>query len=337
MGDKTLCLSVVVPIYFEEQLINEFYKRMKKVLITLEPRYRHELIFVNDGSTDSSLEMLVEICQKDDKVRIIDFSRNFGHQIAITAGTDYATGDAVVVIDGDLQDPPEVIPKMVEKWEEGYKVVYGVRSKRKGETAFKLLTANIYYRLMGKLSDVNLPLDAGDFRLMDRVVVDALGEIHEENRYIRGLISWIGFPQYGLAYERDIRYAGETKFTLKKMLKFALDGITSFSDKPLHLSSQLGMLITLAAFLSVIFVIASKLIYPESSIQGWTSLLVVILFLGGIQLISIGILGQYIGRIYKESKRRPLYIVAQKYGFEYLKPLFNRPQDASKLRVDKNG
>lgn len=337
MRDKTPLLSVVVPIYFEEQLIDEFHSRMKKVLVSLEPQYRHELIFVNDGSTDRSLELLKGICQRDNNVRVIDFSRNFGHQIAITAGTDYATGDAVVVIDGDLQDPPEVIPQMVAKWEEGYKVVYGVRSKRKGETAFKLLTASIFYRLMGKLSDIKLPLDAGDFRLMDRIVVDALGQIHEENRYIRGLITWIGFPQYGLAYERDIRYAGETKFTIKKMLKFAFDGITSFSDKPLHLSSQLGMLITVASFLSVIWVIISKLLYPQSSIPGWTSLLVVVLFLGGVQLISIGILGQYIGRIYRETKRRPLYIVAQRFGCESSQSVLRRPEENSKLRVGYNG
>lgn len=338
MGDKIPLLSVVVPIYFEEQLIDEFYYRMKKVLVNLEPHYRHELIFVNDGSTDRSLELLKALSQKDNAVRVIDFSRNFGHQIAITAGIDYATGDAVVVIDGDLQDPPEVIPQMVTKWEEGYKVVYGVRSKRKGETAFKLLTASIFYRLIGKLSDVKLPLDAGDFRLMDRVVVDALGQIHEENRYIRGLVTWIGFPQYGLPYERDIRYAGETKFTLKKMIKFAFDGITSFSDKPLHLSSQLGMLVTGASFIAMVWVILSKLIYPQSSIPGWTSLLVVVLFLGGIQLISIGILGQYIGRIYRETKRRPLYIVSKKYGFDNSPvPVLRRAEDNSKLRVGYHG
>lgn len=309
-------LSVVVPIYFEEETINEFYSRIKSVLVSLEPGLRHELIFVNDGSTDRSPAMLKELSEMDSSVRVINFSRNFGHQIAITAGIDNAAGDAVVVIDGDLQDPPEVIRGMVEKWWEGYKVVYGVRSVRKGESAFKLLTARLFYRLISKMSDVKLPLDSGDFRLMDRQVVDALGSIREENRYIRGLISWIGFSQYGLEYERDSRYAGETKFNLKKMLKFALDGITSFSDRPLRLSSKLGSLTTMLSFIFMVYIIISKMVNPESTIPGWTSLLVVVLFLGGIQLVSIGVLGEYIGRIYRETKRRPLYVVAETWGYE---------------------
>ena len=302
-------LSVVVPIYFEEDTIDEFYNRMKAVLVAFMPDLRHELIFVNDGSTDRSLGLLKELSERDSTVRIINFSRNFGHQIAITAGIDNAAGDAVIVIDGDLQDPPEVIRGMVEKWREGYKVVYGVRSTRKGESVFKLLTARLFYRLINKLSDVTLPLDSGDFRLMDRVVVDALKSLREENRYIRGLISWIGFAQYGLQYERDSRYAGETKFNVKKMLRFALDGITSFSDKPLRLSSKMGMMITAMAFISMIWLIISKFVNPHATIAGWTSLLVVVLFLGGIQLISIGVLGEYMGRIYRETKHRPLYVV----------------------------
>jgi dolichol-phosphate mannosyltransferase len=315
MASSPPLLSVVVPIYFEEETIDEFYGRMKHVLVGLEPGLRHELIFVNDGSTDRSLELLRRLNASDAAVRIIDFSRNFGHQIAITAGIDNADGDAVVVIDGDLQDPPEVIAEMVSKWREGYKVVYGVRSRRRGESAFKLLTARLFYRLISSLSDVKLPLDSGDFRLMDRAVVEALKSIREENRYIRGLISWIGFSQFGLPYERDSRYAGETKFNVKKMLRFAFDGITSFSDKPLRLSSKLGMLTTVVSFATMIWLIVSKLLHPEETIQGWTSLLVVVLFLGGVQLISVGVLGEYIGRIYRETKERPLYIVAGKYGF----------------------
>jgi dolichol-phosphate mannosyltransferase len=308
-------LSVVIPIYSEEDTIEEFYTRMKSVLVKLEKEYCHEIIFVNDGSTDRSLIILRELCQSDQTVRIINFSRNFGHQVAITAGIDHAVGDAVVVIDGDLQDPPELLADMVVKWQEGYKIVYGVRKVRKGESAFKLLTASLFYRILDKLSDVKLPLDAGDFRLLDRDVVEALGSIREENRYIRGLISWIGYPQYGLTYERDSRYAGETKFNLKKMLKFALDGITGFSDKPLRLSGKLGMLITFVAFLWMIWLIFCKITDPQSTTPGWTSLLVVVLFLGGVQLISIGVLGEYIGRIHRETKQRPLYIVANKYGF----------------------
>jgi dolichol-phosphate mannosyltransferase len=308
-------LSVVVPIYFEQDTIGEFYSRMKSVLAGLEPDLRHELVFVNDGSSDRSLEILKELSGRDRSVRVINFSRNFGHQIAITAGIDNAAGDAVVVIDGDLQDPPEVVRGMVEKWREGYKVVYGVRSVRKGESRFKRMTARLFYRLIAQMSDVKLPLDSGDFRLMDRMVVEALNTIREENRYIRGLVSWVGFSQYGLEYERDSRYAGETKFSVKKMVKFALDGITSFSDRPLRLSSKLGMVVTLLAFLSMIWLIIGRLFYPERTTAGWTSLLVVVLFLGGIQLISIGVLGEYIGRIYRETKQRPLYVVADRFGF----------------------
>lgn len=329
-------ISVVVPIYFEEETIDEFYDRMKSVLMRLEPEFRHEMIFVNDGSTDRSLPLLTALAQRDDHVRIVDLSRNFGHQIAITAGVDYASGDAVVVIDGDLQDPPEVILRMVEKWQEGYKVVYGVRSVRKGESHFKLLTASAFYRLISKMSDVRLPLDSGDFRLMDRVVVEALGSIREENRYIRGLISWIGFPQYGLPYERDMRYAGETKFNLKKMIRFALDGITSFSDKPLRVSSKLGMLTTLFSFGTMLWLIIAKLLNPQASIQGWTSLLVVVLFLGGVQLLSVGVLGEYIGRIYRESKQRPLYIVAAKHGF-MASPHTAAEKDAARVCLTGNG
>lgn len=308
-------VSIVIPIYFEEQVVRELYNRLKQVLADIGSHYRYEIIFVNDGSKDRSLKILHELHLKDSTVRIIDFSRNFGHQIAITAGIDNAAGDAVIVMDGDLQDPPEVIIDMIAKWEEGYKVVYGVRSVRKGDSTFKLVTAKLFYIIINKLSDVKLPLDAGDFRLMDRVVVNALTSMREQNRYIRGMVSWVGFPQCGLHYERDARYAGKTKYTLKKMIKFALDGIISFSDKPLHYSNQFGLLITTLSFLLALWVIINKIIHPSLSIQGWTSILVVILFLGGIQLISVGILGEYIGRLMREIKDRPLYIVAQKYGY----------------------
>jgi len=314
-NSNLLQLSVVVPIYFEEETIPEFYDRIKKVLVTLEPEISHEVIFVNDGSTDRSLLLLKELSKKDKTIRVLNLSRNFGHQLAITAGIDNARGDAVVVIDGDLQDPPEVILEMIGKWKEGYQVVYGVRNKRDGESIFKLVTAKYFYKFMQQLSDVKMPLDAGDFRLMDRQVVNALSEIREENRYIRGLISWIGFKQCGIQYDRDSRYAGETKFNFSKMLRFAFDGITSFSDKPLLISSRMGILITICSFLMMLWLIISKIINPQSSIQGWTSMLVVILFMGGVQLISIGILGEYIGRIYRETKNRPLYIIANKLGF----------------------
>ncbi|MEA5115131.1 MAG: glycosyltransferase family 2 protein [Geobacteraceae bacterium] len=308
-------LSIVVPIYFEEDTLPQFYDRLKGVMEQLASAAKYELIFVNDGSTDRSLDLLRQLSRDDNSIRVIGFSRNFGHQVAITAGIDHAQGDAVVVIDGDLQDPPEVIPEMFAKWQDGYKVVYGVRNSRKGESAFKLITARVFYRCINYLSDVHLPLDAGDFRLMDRVVVDALCSIREENRYIRGLVSWVGFPQFALSYDRDSRYAGETKFNLRKMLKFAFDGITGFSDRPLRISSKLGILCTITSFAMIIWLIYSKITSPSSTIQGWTSLLVVVLFLGGIQLLSIGLLGEYIGRIHRETKKRPLYVVAEKIGF----------------------
>jgi len=314
MGNKRL-LSVVVPIYFEEKVVPEFYARVKKVLLDLQPRIDHEILFIDDGSRDRSLELLKGLSQKDRTIRVISFSRNFGHQFAITAGMDHASGDAVVIIDGDLQDPPEIIPQMVEKWEEGFKVVYGVREKRKGENPVKLLTAKLFYRLIKLLSDTELPLDAGDFRLLDRKVLEALKAIREENRYMRGLVSWAGFNHCGLPYKRDARYAGKTKFTLKKMVKFAFDGILSFSDRPLKITAYLGFLITVASFLMALRIAIIKIIHPQVIVSGWTSLILTVLFMGGVQLISLGILGLYVGRQYREVKRRPLYIISERIGF----------------------
>lgn len=312
---KKILLSIVVPVYSEEEVIPEFHARAKNVLSGLEPRYDHEIIFVDDGSQDRSLDLLKQLSLTDQKVKVIRFSRNFGHQFAITAGMDHARGNAVITIDGDLQDPPEVIPEMVKKWDEGYQVVYGVREKRKGENPFKLLTARIFYRLIKILSDTDLPLDAGDFRLLDRKVVDALKSIREENRYIRGLVSWAGFSQYGLLYRRDFRYAGKTKFTFKKMLRFAVDGILSFSDKPLKISAFLGFLITFISFLIALWIMINKIRFPQMVVSGWASLILMVLFMGGIQLLSLGILGLYLGRQYREVKKRPLYIVSDKFGF----------------------
>jgi polyisoprenyl-phosphate glycosyltransferase len=321
MGNKPL-LSVVVPLYSEEKIIPEFYARLKRVLADLEGRVDHEIIFVDDGSRDQSLGLLQGLSQKDDRIRIISFSRNFGHQFAITAGLDHASGDAAVIIDGDLQDPPEAIPQMIEKWSEGYKVVYGVREKRKGENPVKLVTAKLFYRLIRLLSDTDLPVDAGDFRLLDAKVIDALKTIREENRYIRGLVSWAGFSHYGLPYRRDPRYAGKTKFTFKKMVKFAIDGILSFSDRPLKITSYFGFLITMVSFLAGLRIAISKIIHPDILVSGWTSMILAVLFIGGIQLISLGILGLYVGRQYREVKRRPLYIISEKTGFAD-----GRPQD----------
>jgi len=309
-------ISVVVPIYCEQQILPEFHTRAKAALASLAPKYAHELIFVNDGSTDASLQILHAIAKADPSVRVLSLARNFGHQLAITAGLDHAQGDAAVVIDADLQDPPELIPDMVRKWEEGFKVVYGVRQTRQGETAFKLATAKLFYRLLSYLSDTPLPLDSGDFRLLDRAVIDALCQIREESRYIRGLVSWIGFTQCPIPYQRAVRRAGETKFPLRKMLRFALDGISSFSEKPLRLSSHLGFLVTVLSLLAAVFIIVRKFVYHDQLIPGWASVMVTVLFMGGIQLLSIGILGEYVGRIFRQSKGRPLYIVAEKINLE---------------------
>lgn len=307
---ETHSLTVIAPVYCEEEVIETFYERLKETLTSLPSRFTHDIILVNDGSTDHTLEALSRIASADDSVTVIDLSRNFGHQIAITAGLDFAQGDAVVVMDSDLQDPPEFIPSLLEKWEEGFKVVYGIRSRRKGEGTLKRTSAAAFYRLFQRLSDTKAPVDAGDFRLLDKSVVLALRRIRERNRYMRGLIHWVGFTQCGISYERDARYAGQTKYTLPKMIRLALDGIAGFSEKPLSFVSYFGTLVTAISLLVIAWLIYQKVRHPQLLIQGWTSLLVVILFLGGVQLMSIGILGQYIARIFKETKQRPLYLIS---------------------------
>lgn len=302
----TVRYSVVVPVYNEEEVILESCKRLKKVLDSLHETY--EIIFVNDGSKDKTAAIINELCEMDKKLKLINFSRNFGHQIAVTAGMDFAEGDAIVVIDADLQDPPEVIPKMIEKWKEGFEVVYGKRLERKGETYFKKVTAKVFYRFLKKMTDVDIPVDTGDFRLIDRKVCDALKQVNERNRYVRGLISWLGFKQTGVEFTRDKRYAGETKYPLKKMLKFAFDAIASFSYKPLKLASYTGMLLSLFSFAYLIVVIYLRL-FTDITYPGWASILAVNLFFNGIILIILGIIGEYIGRIFDEAKGRPLYII----------------------------
>ena len=314
MSEKRPLLSVVAPFYYSTPTIAEFYKRLKAVMVSLEPDLDHELVFVNDGSADETLPMLRELADRDGHVRVVDLSRNFGHQIAITAGIDRARGDVVVVIDDDLQDPPEVVAEMVAKWREGYKVVYGVRTKRKGESAFKIHTARLFYRLLGRMSETEIPLDTGDFRLMDRQVVDALRSMREESRYVRGMVAWIGFKQTGLPYERDVRFAGETHYPLSRMLDLALNGILSFSSKPLQLSTRFGFLVTFVALLAAIWVIVGKTLNPASVAAGWPSVFIAVLFMGGVQLISIGVLGSYLGRVFYETKRRPLYFIAEEYS-----------------------
>jgi len=306
-------LSIVVPVFNEVEVIDVFYQRTKKVLNSLES-LSYELIFVDDGSRDESYQRLVSLSQLDPCVRVIKLSRNFGHQVAITAGTDSANGDAVVVIDADLQDPPEVIKDFVEKWREGYEVVYGVRQIREGETKLKRFTADLFYRTLRSLTKIDIPEAVGDFRLMSRRVVDHLNSLRERDRFIRGLVSWIGFKQTGVYYLRHKRYAGMTKFPYRKMIQFAWDGITSFSSVPLKLASWIGYLTSGLAVLYLSSVFVQKAL--GYTVEGWATIMVAILFLGSVQLICLGILGEYIGRIFNESKQRPLYIVQERHGWQ---------------------
>ncbi|SHO58200.1 hypothetical protein VQ7734_03970 [Vibrio quintilis] len=300
-------ISIVIPCFNESEVIDYTVKE----LITFCNRLNHyafELIFVNDGSTDDTEEKLSAYSHQHTQLRILSFSRNFGHQQAVTAGIDASTGNAIVLIDADLQDPPEVIEQMLEKWESGYDVVYGTRAHRAGESAFKRLSARWFYRLLNRMSEVPIPLDTGDFRLMDRQVVDQLIAMPEKARFIRGMVSWIGFNQTSVLYERSPRLAGESKYPLVKMLRFALDGILSFSVKPLKLSIALGFLSSGVAFVMLMYSVYVRL-FTNQWVSGWTSVVVSVLFMGGIQLISVGILGEYVARIYNESKGRPLYIL----------------------------
>lgn len=298
-------------MYNEEAVIEETYKRLKAVMDGQPETY--ELVFVNDGSRDRTVPIVEGICAADPNVRLVNFSRNFGHQIAISAGMDYAEGDAIVVIDADLQDPPEVILQMIEKWKEGYDVVYGQRLKRKGETIFKKVTALMFYRLLRSMTNVDIPVDTGDFRLIDRKVCDVFRGLKEKNRFVRGLVSWVGFRQTSVEYVREERWAGETKYPLKKMIRFALDGITSFSYKPLKIATYLGFGLSAVSFLYLLVVLYQKLFM--STTAGWASIVAVNLFFNGIMLMILGVIGEYIGRIYDESKDRPLYIVREAVGF----------------------
>lgn len=307
--DKMTC-SVIIPVYNEEAVLPETIRRLLAVMDSSGESF--ELLFINDGSRDRTAEMLCRACEENPKIRLIDFSRNFGHQTAITAGMDYAAGDCMVIIDGDLQDPPELIPEMIRLWREGSDIVYGRRRSRKGETWFKKQTARLFYRVLKRLTDVDIPVDTGDFRLIDRKVADALKQLPERNRYVRGLMSWVGFRQVALDFERSERFAGETKYPLKKMIKLALDGIMSFSFKPLKLATWIGSLVSAGSFLYLLFVLAQKVFFPHLvTSPGWASLIVVSLFFNGIILFILGIIGEYIGRIYDEAKGRPLYLIRE--------------------------
>ena len=305
-------ISVVIPCYNEEEVFHATHERLTKVLSGLK-NYDYELIYVNDGSSDQTRELLKEACQKSKKTKMISFSRNFGHQIAITAGLDFCNGDAAVVIDADLQDPPEVIGDFVQKWEQGFDVVYGKRNKREGESHFKLITAKYFYRIINRLSDIEIPLDTGDFRLMDRKALNQFLKMRETYRFVRGMVAWVGFNQTFVTYNRDLRAAGSTKYPLKKMLKLAGNAILAFSNVPLKIATWLGFGTSLIAFLGIVYALYSRFFGTYE--PGWTTIMLAVLLIGGIILMVLGIIGSYLGRIYNEVKGRPLYIVDEQEGF----------------------
>ncbi|OBX17623.1 glycosyltransferase [Erythrobacter sp. QSSC1-22B] len=313
-GSAKQLISIVVPCYDEEDAIAETIRQLTR-LCDGQPSYDFELIFVDDGSKDATLQLLREAAGRDPRIKLLSFARNFGHQIAVTAGIDAASGDAVVLIDADLQDPPQTIVEMIVKWREGYDVVYGTRTLRPGESRFKLFTARGFYRVLNGLSEVPIPLDTGDFRLIGRNVVDVLKSMPERDRFVRGMVSWVGFKQTSLPYERARRIAGTSKYPLRKMIRFASDGILSFSAKPLRFATSIGLATAVLALLGILYVLALRLT-TSIWVEGWTAIMIALLFLGGVQLVCLGILGEYVGRIYSEVKKRPLYVVRERIGFD---------------------
>jgi dolichol-phosphate mannosyltransferase len=307
-------ISIVVPVYNEEQVLRELYHRT--CLVMEQDGETWELIMVDDGSVDGSTDLIEQLNADDGRVKGLSFSRNFGFQLAVTAGLAHAQGEAVILSDADLQDPPEIIPQMITKWREGYDVVYGVRTSREGESWFKRTTAKAFYRIIRRITNIEIPLDTGDFRLMDRRVVNAILKMKERNRFLRGLVPWVGFNQTGIPYERQARFAGEAKFGVRKMLPFAIDAITSFSYFPLQMATFLGFVIAAISLIAILVVIGLRLFGPTQELSGQATTLVTVLFLGGVQLISLGIIGEYLGRIYDEVKGRPLYVVDKKWGYD---------------------
>ncbi|OLE60897.1 MAG: glycosyltransferase, partial [Cyanobacteria bacterium 13_1_40CM_2_61_4] len=312
--EKKRLLSVVVPCYNEESVIAATHERLNSVLCELD-QLESEILYVDDGSSDRTLDLLRLLPAGPVVVRIISLSRNFGHQMAVTAGLEHAAGDAVLIIDADLQDPPEVMVEMVDRWRDGYHVVYGARIDREGETAFKRLTAKLFYRVINRLSETKIPLDVGDFRLMDRKVVDVLLSMPERDRFLRGMVTWVGFEQAAVFYRRGPRQGGQSKYPFWKMIRFAADGVLSFSLTPLRLAILTGFCAIAVAFVGIVWALVERVL-TDNWVRGWTSLFVAVLFLGGVQLISLGIIGEYIGRIYGEVKNRPLYIVQERLGFD---------------------
>ncbi len=315
--------SIVIPVFNEVEVLDTLYSRMTAMLEKLDEPW--EIILIDDGSSDGSSEIMRSMSERDPRIRVIFFSRNFGHQIAVTAGMDHALGDAIVVIDADLQDPPEVIPQLIEKWQDGYEVVFAVRQEREGETWFKKTTASLFYRLIYRITDVKIPLDTGDFRLYDRKVVDVMKKMREKHRFLRGMSSWVGYRQIGVPYNRARRFAGSTKYPFKKMIKLAWNAITGFSYVPLQLAMVLGFIVALLSIVMIPIVIIVRL-SSGSELLGQATTLISTLFLGGVQLICLGILGEYVGRIYDEVKDRPLYVAADVTRSVY-DPGLNNPED----------
>lgn len=315
--------SFIIPIYNEEETILEMYRRISAVMERMDGPV--ELILINDGSRDRSLQLMRDLHQKDSRVCYLSLARNFGHQIAVTAGLNFVRGQAIVILDADLQDPPELIPDMIEKWRQGYEVVYAQRTQRSRESWFKRFTAYAFYRLLKSLADVDIPTDTGDFCLMDRRVVDVLNAMPERNRYIRGLRAWIGFQQTAIRFERPPRFAGDVKYTFRKSLALAINGLVSFSKVPLRISIYVGLLAAVAAVLMALLVLYWRIFVPHSPLTGFTIILMAVFFLGAVQLVSVGILGEYVGRIYEEVKGRPLYTIAE----------VGKPEDSSQIDQEK--
>jgi len=324
-----MLVSVIVPCYNEEQVIVETNRELVATLAAI-PGIDFEIIYVDDGSRDATADMLHAIHAADSHVRVVLLSRNFGHQLAVSAGLEHAAGDAAVIIDADLQDPPAVIPEMIERWRDGYDVVYGVRGVRAGETVFKRWTARAFYRLINRISEIEIPLDVGDFRLLDRKVVDVLLAMPERDRFLRGLVSWIGFRQVAVLYNRAPRRAGQSKYPLMKMVRFAVDSVISFSFAPLRLAIWGGFIALGASFVGIVYALVIRL-YTTDWVKGWASIFTAVLFLGGVQLITLGIVGEYVGRIYAEVKLRPLFVVRERLGFND-EPQRSKETSASKAR-----
>jgi glycosyltransferase involved in cell wall biosynthesis len=312
--ERKLLLSVVIPCLDEEQVLQKTNQRVLAVLEKVPTDF--EIIYVDDGSADATLDVLRNLQAQDPRLRIVRFSRNFGHQVAITAGLEHASGDAAVILDADLQDPPEVMLEFVAKWLDGYDVVYGVRTEREGETLFKRWTAKLFYRFISRLSDTDIPVDTGDFRLLDRRVLNSLLSMPERDRFVRGMVSWLGFSQIAVPYQRAPRAAGSTKFSVFKMVRFALDAIFSFSTLPLRLATWLGFAASGGSILGILVVLLDRYFAVPGMVKGWSSTFIAVLFIGGVQLICIGIIGEYVGRIYGESKQRPLYVIRERIGFD---------------------